>query len=91
MLDSVVLVVDEAVLVIVVPMGAVLSTATTSVNVALAPAGSVGSVAVITPATFVNIQPAGGVKETQVVFAGMVSVKDMPWASLGPRLLTTIV
>jgi hypothetical protein len=39
----------------------------------------------------VVVQPAGAVKETNVVLAGTASVSVTFWAALGPLLLTTIV
>ena len=75
---SAVLDVTTAVFEISSPPEAALSTFTTSVNVATAPAASVGIVATIAPVPpttgVLVVQPAGAVNETKVVSAGIASV-----------------
>src|SRR5438132_3583158 len=88
---SVVVVAAEAVLVMVEP----LPTCTTIVKVAVAPAASVGLVSVIVPvppgAGVKLVKPAGWVSETNVVPAGVSSVREMFCASLGPAFVSVIV
>src|SRR6185369_13965850 len=68
-------------------------TVTTSVKVAVAPeASAVVLVAVTTPAAGpVTFQPAGGVSDTNVVFAGRMSVSVAPVTGVTPRLATRMV
>jgi hypothetical protein len=77
-----------AVFVMIEPTGAPELTCTTSVNVAGDAAIRVGFVAITVPlaptAGAVTVQPAGAVKDTNVVFAGVRSVMETPVASLGP-------
>src|SRR5688572_26125433 len=91
-------VVDEAVaeLVNTVLCGVAALTLTTSVNTALAPEASVGAVAVTVPVpptgtASVRVQPAGTVKDTNVVLGGSVSDSDRFCASLLPPLVTVMV
>ena len=68
---------------------------TTIVNVAVAPAASVVADSVIVPvppaAGVVLEKPAGCVSDTKVVPAGVVSVSETVWASLGPLLVKVTV
>ena len=83
-----------AVLEIVVPLVAVLSTCTMSVNVALVPLASVPIDAVKVPPTGgvnVNRGPEVCIAETNVVLAGITSDNTTLCASIGPLLVTVIV
>src|SRR5438132_7302550 len=96
-LESAVVLPMTAVLLTVLLLGALELTASTTVKVALAPAGSAAMVSEIVP-----VPPAGGVvrvkagplvcvSETNVVLPGSTSVTATLWASLGPLLVTEIV
>src|SRR5436190_18808338 len=84
-----------AVLVIIVPFGVEALAVTTRVKTCgPLPAGrAVPPVRapVTVPAVLAHVQPAGAVHETNVVFAGTVSVSVTLCASLGPLLVTVIV
>ena len=95
---SVVLLDALMVFAIVPPSGALALTWTTSVNVSVSPAAT-GWLAV---AMMKPVPPGAGVvklklvrpeeeTETNVVFAGTESIRNTPWASLGPRLFSVIV
>jgi hypothetical protein len=73
-----------------VPAAAVLLTSTVTVNVLEAPGAMVASVQLIDPVV-VQIHPEGVGMETNVVFAGIASVKVPPAQLLGPLLVTTCV
>src|SRR5205809_2479077 len=92
---SVVALETDAVLLSVVPLAVVALTLTISVNVAVAAGVIVAIVdwSVPVPPTggVVEVQVAGAVNETNVVFAGMASLSVTVWALLGPRLLTVMV
>src|SRR5436190_17700538 len=84
-----------AVLVIVVPAAVEALAFTINVKVcAPLPAGRATPpvrAPVTVPAVLVHVQPAGAVQETNVVFAGTVSVSVTLCASLGPLLVTETV
>src|SRR5437867_4243201 len=84
-----------AVFVMVVPAAVARFTFTTRVNVEEALTINDGLVAVTVPEAptggAVVAQPAGAVKETKVVFAGIASVSERPEESLGPLLVSVIV
>jgi hypothetical protein len=73
-----------------VPAAAVPLTSMVAVNVLEAPGAMVDSVQLIGPVV-VQVQPAGVGMETNVVFAGIASVKVPPAQLLGPLLVTTCV
>ena len=85
------------VLVIVLPGGVFAFTRTTRVNVAVAPAASddeaIASAAPVLPPTggVLTPNPAGAVKETKVVFAGIWSCSDAFAELLGPLFVIVIV
>jgi len=94
---SVVLLDMVAVLLIVVPLGVFAFTFTTRVKLALALAASVAMVHVTVPvppgAGLVQEKdgPAVCAIETNVVFAGVASLSETLWASLGPAFATLMV
>src|SRR5512142_3147792 len=92
---SVVVLVSEAVFVIVDAAGTAAPTWTTSENDTFAPVRTVGAVQVTAPVPptggVVHVNPAPDVSETNVVFAGMLSVSTTDCASLGPGFVTAIV
>ena|ERR1700678_3924161 len=79
----------ESVCVIVVPDAVLAFTVTTKVKLAVALAASVAMVH-LSVAT-VQVQPAGPVSDTAVVFAGSVSVNVTVLAEAGPALATVCV
>jgi hypothetical protein len=87
--ESVVVVVTVAVWLIAVPAAVPAVTLTVKVIVPDPPEARLGSVQV--SVARVQVQPAGPVSETAVVFAGKVSTRLTLAASLGPELLTTCV
>src|SRR5262245_58031988 len=84
-----------AVLVRVVPAATPPLTRTTRVKIAVSPAATVARVLLTVPVPPTGgvalDQPAGDVKDTNVVLAGTVSVRLTFWASLGPVLVTLTV
>ena len=90
-LGSVVLDATLAVSVIVVPAGVVTGTFRTTVNVAEAPAAKVGFEHDNVPLTTPQVHPVtgDGVTETNVVFAGMGSLKTTELAEPTPLFVTT--
>ena len=80
----------DAVCVIVVPLATVVLTFTTYVNVAVALADKLAILHVGVPVV-VQVQPAGPVRETNVVFAGSGSLNVTVVAEAGPPLVTTCV
>src|SRR6266851_5087794 len=94
---SVVLLNMVAVLLIVVPLAVFAFTFTTRVKLALAPAANVAMVQLSVPvppgAGLVQEKagPAVCVIETNVVFAGVASLSETLWASLGPAFATLMV
>jgi hypothetical protein len=87
--ESVVVVVTVAVWLIAVPAAVPAVTLTVKVIVPDPPEARLGSVHV--SVARVQVQPAGPVSETAVVFAGNVSTRLTLAASLGPELLTSCV
>jgi len=87
--ESLVVDVTVAVSLTAVPAAVPAVTFTTYEIVAGDPDARVGSVHV--SVARVQVQPAGPVNETAVVFAGSVFVRVTPLAALGPALLTTCV
>src|SRR5438552_18122167 len=94
---SVVLLDVVAVLLIVVPFGVFAFTLTTRLKLAFAPAAN-GEIVQVT----VPVPPSAGLVhekdgpavceiDTNVVFAGVASLSDTVWASLGPAFATLIV
>jgi hypothetical protein len=95
--SSVVLLDMVAVLLIVVPSGVLAFTFTTMLKLALAFAAKVAMVQVTVPvapgAGLVQEKdgPAVCAIDTNVVFAGVASLSETFWASLGPAFATLIV
>src|SRR5438132_1155091 len=93
---SVVLLDTVAVLVIVVPLGVFEFTLTTRLKLALSPAANVAMVHVTVPVSpgaglaQAKAGPAVCVIDTNVVFAGVASLSETFWASLGPAFETSI-
>ena len=80
-----------AVSVMIVPAAVPAATATTTGNVLMAPGATLGSVQLMDP-DVVQVHPAGtGVRETNVVLAGIASVKVAAAQLLGPALVTICV
>ncbi len=86
--------VEELILLVVVmlvPFGVFELTFTTNVPDAFVPAGNVAALQVIVPvlpgSSVVQLAPAGAVKETKVVFAGVEMVYTTALAAAGPLLL----
>src|SRR2546430_17347660 len=86
-----------AVLLIVVPLGVFALTFTTRLKLALAPAANVAIAHVTVPVppaaglVQVNAGPLICATDTNVVFAGVASLSEAFWASLGPAFATLIV
>ena len=85
-----------AAFVIIEPLGVLALTWTTKVKVAIAPPASEAVVALIVPVLptaveSVRVQPAGVVKETNVVLAGRASLRATFAALALPVLLTVMV
>lgn len=72
-----------------VPEGVAPFTVTTTANVAKAPDRRVGFVQVSVPLTTEQVQPETGETETNVVFAGIASLKATVDAGPAPLFLTT--
>ena len=85
----------EGVFEITVPGAVPIFTLTTSGKLAVAPEATDGFVHVTVPvaptAGVTQTHPAGGTKETKVVFAGMLSVNLAPVAAAGPLLVAVCV
>src|SRR5438552_4103210 len=94
-LESGVVLVAVAELLMAVPAATLAPTWTTIVKLGVAPAATVGLVKVTVPvpptAGALVAQPAGAEAETKVVPAGTTSERTTPWASLGPLLVRVTV
>ena len=75
---------------VIVPAATVGATLTTTMISAVAPKARLGFVQV-TEAVTVHVHPAGGATETNVVLAGIGSVKLTADAAAGPLLVTVCV